>query len=811
MRRNAGGYANRASQVRKKTSYGKEIQGFLLFAAGILYFFCVFFPDWMGEAGYGVRNVSMGVIGVCAYFIPALTTALSILTITGQLNGRNVKTVLLSALLIFLAVSLAHISGYDAGSHENLSFMGQIAKSYEDGQAAGRLGGGVMGCLATVPLMSFIGLAGTIIIILSSAVVTAMALTKASISYIFKRLGFVLLLILGIIPKLAVYAYKKSSKAISRARLKRRAKAEEALAEAARTQEGSRQAVEPRETGGFEAGGAKGSPGLTEGRGGADRAPFRRKPAVALAEGEGGLPEPYDDGSGPFHDAGKGLWRKGGQEAEIGATEPRLPGMGALPTREENGYSYPPIELLRPAPRQQRDHKDDEPDERVAADKLERTLRDFGIEAEVTDYMRGPAVTRYELRLSPGVKVSAVVRLADDIALALATAGIRIEAPIQGKSAIGIEVPNASVRDVCLREVIESQAFAGNPSKIAVALGKDIAGECVVADIAAMPHILMAGATGAGKSVCINSLIVSILYRAAPWEVKLLMIDPKVVELNVYDGIPHLLTPVVTDPKKAANALSWAVGEMMARYRLFAERNVRNLRSYNEWAMVSGEAEMLPQIVIIIDELADLMMVAQKEIETYIARLAQMARAAGMHLVIATQRPSVNVITGVIKANIPTRLSFKVASYVDSRVILDVGGAEKLLGMGDMLYNPIDSFKPIRVKGAYISERERSDVVGFLKVQGLEAYDEAVVEEIESMDGEAVLGDGDCDELLPQAIRLVVDSGQASIEFIRRRFKVGYGRAGRIIDQMEARGIVGGQEGSKPRKVLLTKRDLGDS
>lgn len=441
------------------------------------------------------------------------------------------------------------------------------------------------------------------------------------------------------------------------------------------------------------------------------------------------------------------------------------------------------------------------------AKKLEETLKSFGVEAKVINVSRGPAVTRYELQPNPGVKVSKIVNLSDDISLNLAASGVRIEAPIPGKAAIGIEVPNKEVTPVFLKEIVESKEFIENPSKLTFSLGKDISGQNMVADIGKMPHLLVAGATGSGKSVCINSIIVSLLYKANPNEVKLLMIDPKVVELGIYNGIPHLLIPVVTDAKKAAGALNWAVQEMVNRYKLFADKGVRDIKGYNAIAK-SDEGELvLPQIVIIIDELADLMMVAPNDVEDAICRLAQMARAAGMHLVIATQRPSVDVITGVIKANIPSRIAFAVSSQVDSRTILDMAGAEKLLGKGDMLFYPVGEPKPIRVKGTFVSDKEVERVVEYIKAQGTAEYNENIIEEINSEKEAPETADEDCDEFLPQAIELVVETGQASVSLIQRKFKVGYARAARIIDQMESRGIVGGFEGSKPRQVLISKQE----
>ncbi len=437
------------------------------------------------------------------------------------------------------------------------------------------------------------------------------------------------------------------------------------------------------------------------------------------------------------------------------------------------------------------------------AERLETTLDSFGVKAKVVQVNKGPTVTRYELQPNVGVKVSKIVNLADDIALNLAAVGVRIEAPIPGKAAIGIEVPNKNTTPVYLREVIDTKTFRDAESKLSVGLGKDIAGKEEVIDLSKMPHLLIAGSTGSGKSVCINSIITSIIYKADPNEVKLLMIDPKVVELKMYNGIPHLLIPVVTDPKKAASALQWAVAEMLNRYQTFAEANVRDIKGFNKMVREKGEDNLMPQIVIIIDELADLMMSTPREVEDAICRLAQMARAAGMHLIIATQRPSVDVITGVIKANIPSRIAFAVSSNIDSRTILDMGGAEKLLGKGDMLYHPMGESKPKRVQGAFVSDKEVEKIVDFIKQAVPVEYNKEMIEEITSRG--AVAGEegeeGD-DELLEQAIDLVVEKEKASISMFQRAFRIGYNRAARLMDQLEAKGIVSGDEGTKPRRVI---------
>lgn len=513
-------------------------------------------------------------------------------------------------------------------------------------------------------------------------------------------------------------------------------------------------------------------------------------------------------------------------------------------------YIKPPFNLLEAQPMEEEHNISLELNQRGTM--LVETLKSFGVQTSIVNISRGPSVTRYELQPASGVKISKITNLADDIAMNLAATGVRIEAPIPGKSAVGIEVPNKHVTIVKMRNLVESNEFQSAKSNLTVALGKDITGKTVIADLARMPHMLIAGSTGSGKSVCINSMLVSLLYKSSPEDVKLMLIDPKVVELGVYNGIPHLLVPVVTDPRKAAGALNWAVNEMLNRYKTFAEYNVRDMHSYNRMVdrlnsenevieteqvtddndrtfeedemLAQAQSELggepqeqqhrmlkkMPQIVIVIDELADLMMAAPKDVEEAICRLAQMARAAGMHLVIATQRPSVDVITGLIKANVPSRIAFAVKSQVDSRTILDTGGAEKLLGRGDMLFSPIGKTKPVRVQGCFVDDPEIEKVLEFIKSSKVVEYDEHVLEEIER---NAVPDKGgndgsdepsDHDPMIEEAIKCVVEAGQASTSMLQRRFRVGYARAGRLIDEMEQMGIVGPHEGSKPRQVLMT-------
>ncbi len=481
-------------------------------------------------------------------------------------------------------------------------------------------------------------------------------------------------------------------------------------------------------------------------------------------------------------------------------------------------YKFPPLSLLKSGKRG--GIKSNEASVRETAMKLKSTLENFGVNVTVTDYSCGPSVTRYELQPEQGVKVSKITNLADDIKLNLAAADIRIEAPIPGKPAVGIEVPNKESQPVYFRELLESDNFVKFPSNIAFAVGKDISGQVVVADIAKMPHLLIAGATGSGKSVCINTLIMSILYKAKPDDVKLIMVDPKQVELSIYNGIPHMLIPVVTDPKKAAGALNWAVLEMTNRYQMFAQYNVRNLQGYNEKVKsVTGleegneELKKLPQIVIIVDELADLMMVAHGEVEDAIVRLSQLARAAGIHLVIATQRPSVDVITGLIKANVPSRIAMTVSSGVDSRTILDMNGAEKLLGKGDMLFYPTGYPKPVRVQGAFLSDEEIANVVDFLKEQSGEVqYDEAISNEIANAKvggaGGAAATESEYDDYFVDAGKFIIGKDKASIGMLQRVYKIGFNRAARIMDQLSEAGVVGPEEGTKPRKVLMSMEEF---
>jgi len=539
-------------------------------------------------------------------------------------------------------------------------------------------------------------------------------------------------------------------------------------------------------------------------------APADLKPPVPLAEME-------DISSGLQMEMPEKEEPSDKQEEFPGATPEQLALYQAAEQMQDlASYCFPPVSMLKESPKV--DPSKETEELQTNGSILVDTLSSFGVQVKILDICRGPSVTRYEIQPAAGVKISKITNLADDLALNLAATGVRIEAPIPGKAAVGIEVPNKTRNTVCMRDLVQSNAFQTSKGKLSAALGRDIAGQPVIADLAKMPHLLIAGTTGSGKSVCINSIIISILYKANPSEVRFLMIDPKAVELTEYNGLPHMLVPVVTDAHKAAGALGWAVSEMMKRYKLFSETGVRNLSGYNALAESQGFQDengqpmpALPQIVIIIDELADLMMAAPKDVEDSICRLAQLARAAGMHLVVATQRPSVDVVTGLIKANIPSRIALTVSSPVDSRTILDSVGAEKLLGRGDMLFAPVGVNKPVRVQGCFLADEEISSIVEFVKKTREIEYDESVLEEIERNaasegghdDGLEGGGEGH-DPMLEEAVKCVVEAGQASTSLLQRRLRLGYARAGRIIDEMEQLGIVGPHEGSKPRQVLMT-------
>lgn len=733
-----------------------------------------------------LHNLVMGLFGVCAYILPVLMGYIAVIAALERPIGSMRGKLWQCLLLLMMLGSAIHV--FTADIAEGHSYFDAIGQAWKDGVAI--RGGGVAGALLGYPLEYFFTDIGAKIILCLLIFVFLMLVTGTTILTLFRTVW---------------KPVKKTKESIENAMIAGADRRRNAAIDV-ELGEGYPELSVPLD-------------GEDETPGGdgelADKLAALQKTAAEMADAEKSAPRVEDllTRKGPV----KGLEAEeasDGAEPEKKAEKKRPAYMDA----EADSYRYPPISLLDES--KGVDVSQAASEEHSTADLLVNTLKEFGVSTRVIDVSRGPTVTRYELQPSAGVKISRITGLADDIALRLATTGVRIEAPIPNKAAVGIEVPNRIAGAVCLRELIDSSEFSTAKSKLTVALGRDIAGKIVLADLAKMPHLLIAGTTGSGKSVCTNSMIQSVLYRASPSDVRMVLIDPKQVEFGIYNGIPHLLVPVVTDPRKAAGALGWAVTEMLNRYKIFAENNVRDLASYNDLARRSETLQTMPLILIVIDELADLMMAAASEVEDAIIRLAQMARAAGMHLVIATQRPSVDVITGLIKANIPSRLALTVASAVDSRTILDTGGAEKLLGKGDMLFMPVGCPKPMRVQGCFVSNREVESVVDFLKTSQDNEYDEAIMQEIERQAENSGAGkakgragsrdelpdDDSGDELIPRAIEVVVEAGEASVSLLQRRLRLGYARAGRLVDELEERGIVGPREGSKSRRVLITRQ-----
>lgn len=756
------------------SKYNHEIIGILLLAFGVLLLLSFYFENSIGAFGTFTKGLLLGLMGLPSFLLPPIVVVYAVFMVFKKDDINFKLRILYTIILLLLFSSIIQVGFYNPKSYKNMDFWSVLTIFFKEGKDIN--GGGVIGGLICTPFFLMFQVLGTIIILTTLSIVDIILLTNMSIANFARNLR-------------NYFKSKYREKLENRKSKLDKINSEGLEPEIIGENEDLRLEFKPR-TKVIDFNIEKTSRELKEKT---DKPPLKSNRKQQDIEANENIDFIVEDiKKNTVQDANKI------KEIKLNKTHPH--------EQKDFSYNYPPLDLLN-------ENSDDTTNTKAlrntaneVAKKLEETLKSFGVEAKVINISRGPAVTRYELQPNMGVKVSKIVNLSDDISLNLAASGVRIEAPIPGKAAIGIEVPNKEVTSVFLRDVIESNDFAACSSKLAFALGKDISGKSIVADIGKMPHLLVAGATGSGKSVCINSLIMSILYKASPNEVKLLMVDPKVVELGIYNGIPHLLIPVVTDPRKAAGALNWAVQEMVNRYKLFAEKGARDIKGYNSIIKDAGELGILPQIVIIIDELADLMMVAPNDVEDAICRLAQMARAAGMHLVIATQRPSVDVITGVIKANIPSRISFAVSSQIDSRTILDMAGAEKLLGKGDMLFYPVGEPKPVRLKGTFVSDKEVEKVVNYIKSHGNTEYDNNIIEEINSEEDPSENKPGDNDELLPKAIEMVVEAGQASVSLIQRKFKVGYARAARIVDQMEARGIVGRFEGSKPRQVLITKQ-----
>ncbi|ODM25067.1 FtsK/SpoIIIE family DNA translocase [Acetivibrio mesophilus] len=781
--------------TKKKSGIGKynnEIIGIIMLALGVLALFGLFMEDSIGIFGTFIKSLILGLMGWPGYVVPPFIIFYSILVIFKKNSQKiNSKIAYLFVLVLILTAMLQTLF-YNEQDYVNKGIIECIKKFYNDGVAM--QGGGILGGIISIPFLLMFKNLGTIIILTTIALIDIIIITDISIAGVILRIKN---------DVTTITAKVENSLRVTGSDLKEKLREEdepesEADPDIDIVMNGKKL---PKILNFKEKKAAKDS---TNTKAATEASPLKNADDNAEVVILNETKAETDEVDFIVQDLKKNDMSAAKVEEIADSVNREISSKPQVNVE----YRYPHIKLLddnKTGPGNAENYRSTA---LKGAKKLEETLKSFGVDAKVVNVSMGPAVTRYELQPSPGVKVSKIVSLSDDISLNLAASGVRIEAPIPGKAAVGIEVPNKEVVPVFLKDVLDSKEFKEYNSKLAFALGKDISGQNMVADIAKMPHLLVAGATGSGKSVCINSLIVSLLFKASPNEVKLLMVDPKVVELGIYNGIPHLLIPVVTDPKKAAGALNWAVQEMVNRYKLFADKGVRDMKGYNAMLAKNGETELLPHIVIIIDELADLMMVAPNDVEDAICRLAQMARAAGMHLVIATQRPSVDVITGVIKANIPSRIAFSVSSQVDSRTIIDMAGAEKLLGKGDMLFYPVGESKPIRVKGAFVSDGEVERVVEYIKSQGNVEYNESIIDEINSEKESRDSDPGDNDELLPQAIELVVDAGQASVSLIQRKFKVGYARAARIVDQMEARGIVGRFEGSKPRQVLITKQQL---
>ncbi len=770
----------------KPTTNRKQMTSLILFVVSLFILAVTFIPGeniwlWM-------HNFVFGLLGIMAFVFPVFMVALAVVYAMDKLRGSmTTRFVEIGALIVLVCAGIdvfcTRPSGETFGQHLVTAFTnGAQLKS-----------GGFIGGLLAEPLHLAFGQAGAVITILLLIFIFFMLVTSTPLIKLLRQLSK---------PVETVReGYREHREAVEEERRRKKEEIDIPL-------------DEPGEPASIPSGMSEKQRNVISAYKGID-IPAEEEPEENSISVEEALAAAEEETTGAVSAEPQN------EEPEVDTNPITTEEIREVEKQTENipmereEYKFPPIELLKTGGAKSAAAEQAELEN--TANRLVGALKSFGVETRIVDISRGPTVTRYELQPSAGVKISKITGLADDIALNLATAGVRIEAPIPNKAAVGIEVPNKASNVVHIREMLESLSFTGSKSKLTIALGKDIGGNAIVGDISKMPHGLIAGATGSGKSVCINSIIMSILYKARPDEVKLIMVDPKVVELGIYNGIPHLLLPVVTDPRKAAATLSWAVSEMEKRYMMFAASNVRDLEGFNRVAENDPEMKKLPRIVIIVDELADLMMTAPKEVEDSINRIAAKARAAGMHLIIATQRPSVDVVTGVIKANIPSRIAFAVSSQIDSRTILDSAGAEKLLGRGDMLFAPYGANKPSRIQGCYVSDEEVESVVNFVKGRHTSEYDDSIMEDIETratMDkkgkesassGEEMEAD---DPMLSAAIEFVVENGQASTSMLQRRLKLGYARAARLIDMMEEKGIVGPYEGAKPRPVLITKEQL---
>lgn len=788
----------------ERTAANKQVAAIILFCTA-LFGLCITFIPGGGLWG-GLRNFSFGLFGFCAFVIPLLLIYVAVMTTLDKTAEKVGFKVGEAFALIVLIASAVHIFSFNG----TVDFLSDIADAYDvfryDNSC---LGSGAVGAVfgGLILLMTGSGKAAAIAVVLILIFLCVMLMTGTTLIKLFRGVA-------KPVQKANEYREEKIEQITRQRERNFNVNVDlgpEGIAEDKIVKKFPRKKKEAS------------TEERTENTEATDLDAAESTPTDIAEEEEKQKPILLDD----IINKMKGPEPKPVPTAEditvpaehADKDKPQTAAVANSHTESEEdeapakAYEKPPLSCLAVNTNTRSLKYEDEL--KANATKLVDTLKSFGVETRIVDICRGPSVTRYEIQPAAGVKISRITNLSDDIALNLAAGGIRIEAPIPNKAAVGIEVPNKNRATVTLREIVDTPQYKSAKSKLFVALGKDIAGNCTYADLAKMPHLLVAGTTGSGKSVCLNAMIVSILYNATPDEVKLLMIDPKQVEFTVYNGIPHLIVPVVSDPRKASGALAWAVTEMLTRYKTFSDNNVRDISGYNSICESIGQKKM-PQIVIFIDELSDLMMAAPHEVEDSICRLAQMARAAGMHLVIATQRPSVDVITGLIKANIPSRLSLKVSSQIDSRTIIDAAGAEKLLGNGDMLFYPVGIAKPIRIQGCFLSDKEVETVVEYIKGQEQSAYDDDVMQEIERQSAQdkkkssASADDGDdeheADEMIPKAIEVVVDAQMASTTLLQRKLKLGYARAARIIDNLEERGIIGPYEGSKPRKVLISKQ-----
>jgi len=859
-----------------KKTRGAEVKGIVLIAVGIFLVVSLYF-DVTGAVGHWFKEFVLGLFGGPAmiFFVFVIWAGVDMF-IEKKNEKATYKIWLLALLMIFISVLWAAFCGGDEWNHN--SFFQAIQSMYSYGVA----GGGVIGGLLCAGLSMLIGAVGTIILSVAVILILLVILTEVSIEKLFRKIGSFMKKNRDKIAENLdeeIEMEEDVAIAVKQGRKKLRGKDEnvktvvqddfhpartpnsdyfdvyfkggeiEAVAQKPEktpikrfvfeedmpdeTNEVVREVVEEhKKVSAHSLDGSK-SFRLEDVKTGVltqlpdENGNFKATDDEFEPPTQAQMEDQVDPMTRAAIDAGVPLdsavtvgKRMSQQEVQQAANSVNTLAKESIEATKLLNYKLPSVSLLAKPKPKTKTRAEIKRELEEKANRLLETLASFKVDAKIINITQGPTVTRFELQPGFGVKVSKITNLADDIALSLAASGVRIEAPIPGKSAIGIEIPNETPSPVPIREVIDTDKFRDFKSKTAFALGKDIGGNCVVADIASFPHVLIAGATGSGKSVCINSLITSILYKAKPNEVKMIMVDPKMVELGVYNGIPHLLIPVVTDPKHAAGALNWAVAEMKNRYQLMKDNKVRNLQGYNDLMEENETPEnKLPEIVIIIDELADLMLAAKNEVEDAINSLAALARAAGMYLVIATQRPSVDVITGVIKANVPSRISFAVSSQIDSRTILDSMGAEKLLGKGDMLYAPRGATKPIRIQGNFLSDEEIEDVIAYVKKQYEAEYDESILEHIEreqeargddADDDDDHTRSGDKDALFVKAAELVFESGQASVAMLQRRYKIGYQRAARIIDQLEENRIIGPYEGTKPRQVLITRAELNE-